>query len=109
MMYLVFSNPLKTIIQTYDELEEKTISSLLEKLSEKEQQLTQRLLITHDKEQNNYEKIIKEFAKRNWKKIAHSTKEQLALAQKNNDLPQVKILLQQLQQLKKKVLNWSAQ
>ena len=109
MMYLAFSNPLKTIIQTYDELEEKTISSLLEKLSEKEQQLTQRLLITHDKEQNDYEKIIKEFAKRNWKKIAHGTKEQLALAQKNNDLPQVKILLQQLQELKKKVLNWSAQ
>jgi DNA primase len=109
IMYQAFSEPLKTIIQIYDETEEKTIPSLLEKLSEEYQQLTQQLLVTHDKEQNDYEKIIKEFAKRNWKKIALNTKEQIALAQKKDDLPQVKVLLQQLQELKKKVLNWSAQ
>lgn len=109
IMCSAFSEPLKTIINKYKLLSQKTFAHLTEQLDENEKQLTQQLLITHAQEKVNIELIIREFAKRNWKTIALNTKEKIAEAQKRNDDQEVKVLLQKLQELKKKVLNWSVQ
>lgn len=108
IMLNAFSEPLKTILNKYRLLPEKSFNLLIEKLTIEEKQLTYALSVSHAKEQvvQNSEQTIQAFAQQHWKKITHVTKEKITQAQQMNDPKQVTILLEQLQELKKKILNW---
>ncbi len=105
-----FSEPLKNILVHYQKLAHKSLSQLTELLTEEEKQLTHAIIMAHDKEHNEQsDDIIKNFVKRYWKKISAGTKEKIVQAQQINDEKQVKLLLHHMEDLKKKILNWSVQ
>jgi len=110
IMLNAFSEPLKTILSKYLNLAEKSFSQLEELLEPEEKQLTHTLIMAHAKVHNqNIEQTIHTFVKQQWKKIASATKEKIVQAQQLEDQQQVTVLLKQLQELKKKLLNWGVQ
>lgn len=77
-------------------------------LGDDERQLTYRMVMAHDKQQERSgDQLIKDFLRYGWKKIVQQSKERIAKAQGRNDAREVALLLGQLQEVKKKLLDGS--
>ncbi|MDR3647216.1 MAG: DNA primase [Candidatus Babeliales bacterium] len=117
--YLVdyFSSPAKEILYALIDLKNPSTSSgqaghvldfnnFIKQLDEDKRQFVSKLLFEHKQERsNNFKNLLLQFQKKNWKRIAYSIKLQIEQAQKNSDIENIKVLLNNFQELKKKLLN----
>lgn len=105
----VLTQPLARILIDYQQLSQKTLHNLVQTLSEDDKQLTHALVMAHDGLQPaECEQLIQQNIRQHWKSVTQTIKEKIAHAQQINDPAQVTRLLEQLQELKKKILTRSA-
>lgn len=102
--------PLKQIalkLQNIEGNDERILfAHFFDRLTEKEQQLVNRLLVQdYSQEETPYEMLIELLEKKYWKKIVETTKYRLTQAQKNQDTEQVNKLVKEFLELKKKLLH----
>lgn len=110
--YLVdyFSSPAKEILYALIDLKKKSeiinFNNFIKQLDDDKKHFVSKLLFEHEQERsNNFKNLLLQFQKKNWKRIAYSIKLQIEQAQKNSDIENIKVLLNNFQELKKKLLN----
>ena len=104
----VLPETLQRIVKQYAQLEIPTIDLLISTLNDADKQLTYALVMAQDKaEPTESEFIIQTAMRQHWKVLTQKIKEKVAQAHQQNDQQRVTQLLEQLQELKKKIVTRS--
>ncbi len=102
------TEPLKTALNAAAKMPDHALDAALAAVSAHDQQLLQSIVMMHDYlQEKDQAPIMHECLRQHWRTLSHALKERIAQAQHQHDQQTVSSLLQQLQELKKRIVNWS--
>jgi len=105
LIFTFLPEPIQRIFVHFKNLQNKTVHDLAEVLEPEDKNIFYTLLMaSENNKQQDKEDILFTITQQYWKTIAQKIKEEIAQAQQQNNTTHVTQLLEQLQELKKKIL-----